>query len=385
MIILATTGSTLPFDTRQWRHLFYDSNDLRTFATHLTSWVHRTISYQHHNSRNKSTCLKRGDVFPDIVDATLYIDSSEEPIDDRIWRDVKSGSLIPCSYSYYTDIGTESWLKLCQDPLYKVYSDSVDMLTNNIDRILDALGPKFVESSPDFISLGPGNGHKDRVILRGLVRRLIDGGLAPELYYYPIDISPRMLTTAVRTVSSDADLSGRLRIKVAESDFENIAAFRPIYDYRAAPNLFSFLGNTLGNVSDEINLLQRIKHAMQPNDFMLLEVRLATGNINPGGNETHQLGLSFAPLQRLGLPFDKRLLNVGQSGPLSQIPGTRTTSVRHVGCEIRGIQVPNITLSCVNYYEKNELQRALTSSPLNFKVIDVIDTFSLVLFVLRNG
>lgn len=119
-------------------------------------------------------------------------------------------------------------------------------------------------------------------------------------------VSPRMLSTAVKTVSRDPDLAGCLKIKVADGNFENINAFRPIYDYRPAPNLLSFLGNTLGNVSNELNLLKRIKNAMQPDDIMLLEVRLATGNIELGGHESHQFGLSFAPLQRLGVLFDNR-------------------------------------------------------------------------------
>jgi Histidine-specific methyltransferase, SAM-dependent len=283
LLVLAKDGAEVPFDTRQWRHLLYDHTKPDELRISFSAWVERTAAYQKHSPRASAIRLDRGDVFRDIVDATLYIDRSDESIDARILKDVRSGGLLPCSYSYSTDTGTENWLKLCRDPLYTVFHESMNTLTNNVNRILDTLKDSFIETSPDFVSLGPGNGQKDRIFLKGLVKRLIAHGHTPQLYYYPIDISPRMLSTAVRTVSGDEDLAGRVKIKVIEGNFEHIPAFRPIFDFRPEPNLFSFLGNTIGNVSNEISLLTRIKNAMQRGDVMMLEARLNTGNNELGG------------------------------------------------------------------------------------------------------
>jgi hypothetical protein len=384
LIIIAQKGSDLPFDTRQWRHLLYDPTQPDELRNSFSAWIERTLAYQKFSHRASAARLDRGDVLEDIVDATLYIDASEQPVEDRIWRDVRSGGLLPCSYSYYTETGTETWLKLCQDPLYTVFHESMTTFTKNVNRILDALKNPFIGTSPDFISLGPGNGQKDRVLLKGLIKRLVEIGGTPELYYYPIDVSPRMLSTAVRTVSRDPDLARRLKIKVAEGNFEDIASFRPLFDFRPAPNLFSFLGNTLGNISHEITLLNRIKNAMQSGDFLMLEVRLKTGNIELGGPDEFQFKLSFAPLQRLGVTFDRNKIQVSKIGARSQVPHTTTVSVHYVNSSIRGVSVSDVTLSCVNYYDKNSLQCALETEPLGFVVKDVIDTTSLVTFVLQK-
>jgi SAM-dependent methyltransferase len=382
LLILAKKGSKIPFDTRQWRHLFYDINDLDELRKIFFNWMERTIAYRKHSPRSSAKLLSRGDVFPDIVDATLYIDTSDKTIDDRIWKDVRSGGLLPCFYSYYTDIGTENWLQLCQDPSYTIFRESVSALTENVEQILDTLGNSFVESSPDFVSLGPGNGQKDLVILKGLVKRLIESGNSPEIYYYPIDISPRMLSTAVRTVSRDPDLKDWLKIKVVEGNFEDIRAFCPIFDFRPEPNLFSFLGNTLGNISDEISFLNLIKNAMYPEDILLLEVRLRNDNIQPGGKDLYRHGLNFSPLQRLGVEYDKDKIEI-KKGKLSQVPKTETVSVHYKDICIKGTNIKDVTLSCVNFYDEYEMQKVLKAPPLGFTVINVIKSNGLAIYILQ--
>lgn len=385
LVILATKGTELPFDTRQWRHLFYDPEDIESLKASFRGWIERTAAYQRLSPQESITRLERGELLPDIVDATLYIATTNEPIDKRILKDINSVNLIPCSYSYYTDVGTDSWLDLCQDPLYKIFGNSLETLASNAERILSVMDKAFIDSSPDFVSLGPGNGQKDRILLRCLVERLVAAGLAPDLYYYPIDISPRMLSTAVKAVSGDQVLADQLKIKVAEGEFENLSAFKPIFDFRAAPNLFVFLGNTLGNVANEIELLLRIKNAMQPGDVLIIEVRLKSSSIELGGDEEHQFMLSFAPLKRLGVSFDRENLQVRNNRSLSQIQNTATVSVHYVDAEIQGKKIPDITLSCVNHYDRNSMKSALLATPLEFKMLDVIETDLLALYVLEKS
>ena len=44
----------------------------------------------------------------------------------------------------------------------------------------------------------------------------------------------------------------------------------------------------------------------------------------------------------------------------------------------------NILLSCVNYYDRNALHRALAGGTLNFEILGVFDSKSLAIFVVRK-
>ena len=57
------------------------------------------------------------------------------------------------------------------------------------DEIFDSLPSSLIRSYPDFVSLGPGNGYKDRTLLRSLSNKLLGQGLNDYIYYYPADIA----------------------------------------------------------------------------------------------------------------------------------------------------------------------------------------------------
>lgn len=384
LLIIAEGSLAIPFDTRQWRHLLYDASNLPKLHDEFIVWLEHTHAFLRHLPRVNASRLTRGEVFPGLFDASISSDYHRIPVDDRILGELRAGTMLSCAHSYYTEKGTGHWLALCDDPLYTTFHASIRLLNENGKSILDALGDDFLRTSPDVVSLGPGNGQKDRILLRSIVRRLMVMGVPCDAYYYPIDISHRMLTSAIRTIDRDPELQLRLKIKAVLGDFSRLSAFRPLYEFRAAPNLFSFLGNTLGNMPQEVSLLQSIKNAMLSGDILLLELRLKSSSTQLDGHDTSQFGLSFAPLGRLGVPYDVRKIQIRREDTISQIPGTETLAVHYEKAIVGNEEFSDVVLSCVNYYDRIAVRTILEGKTLGFEILDTIENELLVLFILRK-
>jgi uncharacterized SAM-dependent methyltransferase len=67
----------------------------------------------------------------------------------------------------------------------------------------------------------------------------------------------------------------RLRLKAVLGDFTELKRLSMIYEARPKPNLFTVLGNTLGN-ADEEQLLRALGDSMVEGDFVLLEVNVGS-------------------------------------------------------------------------------------------------------------
>jgi uncharacterized SAM-dependent methyltransferase len=122
---------------------------------------------------------------------------------------------------------------------------------------------------PHYVSLGPGDGQKDGVIIADLRRDT-------DLRYVPVDASTEMLRLAVRELTRRHTLPAD-RVLALSWDFsvrDNLAALRRLLDDR--PVLFSLLGNTLANFDADADLLRLLStELLRPQDRLLLEVATA--------------------------------------------------------------------------------------------------------------
>lgn len=126
------------------------------------------------------------------------------------------------------------------------------------------------EGDLDFISLGPGDGAKDGHMAANWAR----AGL--NVTYYPYDASPKLAAVAVKRVRSQVSRvkdPGQLKVKLVIADFWDADQVRYVFDYRPARNVVSLLGN-LGNLDQEVALLQQLLDVLGEDDRLLLEVRL---------------------------------------------------------------------------------------------------------------
>lgn len=140
----------------------------------------------------------------------------------------------------------------------------------------------------DLISLGPGEGDKENLLLRLLLEtESAAEGRLPWLSYAPVDVSIPLLLVAARsarqTLAEAANLSRRLSYQVRPfcADFEEghlgftgrLPTARPEND--AGVRLILMLGNTFGNLRDEETFVrERLWQLARPGDLVWLEVGL---------------------------------------------------------------------------------------------------------------
>jgi hypothetical protein len=328
-----------------------------------------------------------------IVDGMLYIGNGFAVMDikEELTKQIKRGSVLSPIFSYITNNGFHNWIALTDDPGYKYYQDALKLFDSNsgslVEIIKNAIGKK---TALDVISLGPGNGSKDRRFLHALAG---DTG-AKGIFYYPFDASSSMVATAMGTVGRDSTLSG-IEVKAILADFDSLPEFRKLYQRRRGPNVFMLLGNTLGNLPDERRFLEQVHdHAMFAGDIFVLEVRNQT-NAGLLGDDASNKKFDFGPLEYLGVEYDPSKLTYSPAeGGRSMVTGTQTTVARYEGCKI-GDDDPEsastddteegkkpVTLSYIHHYDPKEL--ALLCEKANFRIVDSLTNGSATALVLQK-
>lgn len=176
------------------------------------------------------------------------------------------GKRITCGYAYMGLEPALAWENACRDLLYPVMRQSIESFAgrwHSIRTSLDA-GPYH------YVSLGPGDGQKDGVVLTDL-RQDVDS------WYVPVDSSTEMLRLAVRQliVRQKLPSASVLALPWDFSAADDVAELRTILTsaFGPTPVLFSLLGNTLANFDDDTGLLAMLgEKLLRPQDRLLLEV-----------------------------------------------------------------------------------------------------------------
>lgn len=321
----------------------------------------------------------------DIVDGTLYIGNGYMRANhaETIVRTIEQKRVLPTVYAYLTNAGYQNWINLTQDPRYRYFHDAVSLYTNHARELAEKVTQAVGGTNLDVISLGCGNGVKDQQLLRALAHL----GSARGLYYYPFDINPSMISTAMQLVGGDEDLSD-IKVKAILAEFDSLPQFYKIYQYREGPNVLMLLGNTLGNLPDERDFLGRIHdHAMKSGDLFLLDVR----NQNSDDDPERELGtirlnkrFDFGPLDMLSVPYDEAKLTYDSPpGRPSKVDGTQTVRARYEECKIKTKTYKNITLSYIHRYNPASLEALLRD--VGFQVLQQFDEGMATSFLLQKA
>lgn len=337
-----------------------------------------------------------GCLFDAVLD--IDVDGSSGFIDERIrGRLSKKNPKLSIAHAYYTNEGARHWLELCDSHLYRAYQDSIELLLGNRAQIINAIGGDFLRQSPDFISLGVGNGKKDALLLNSIIEHLPES--SPKFYYYPVDISRALLSCALKRVIKESRLTGRIMYKPILGEFKKLRDLRQVFEVRDVPKIFSCLGNTLGNARDEITRLEDIKDTMEKGDVLLLEVRRRnescedTLNMANDGNLETRYKMSFAPLERLGAEYNQEQFKVVILGDKdnndinrSRIKKACTRIMYYNNAEIKEgnvrRRIPQVELSRVSCYDTDELQKTLIN--IGFKDLGLVKHKSMALFIVRR-
>ncbi len=387
IILLVQKEKKIPTDTRLYNHLVYDKTDLALFESKLRSWITDTDIYfqLHLDAKERRKVLYRGDVLENIFDATFYFKSNTFKVKDKIVHRTKSGPYIGGNNLYETEDAAERWKTLCDDPEYEGHKSSFNFINSIKSEIIASLGDDIIRTSPDFISLGPGAGYKDSVLLRELLRQMRKKKISEGMYYYPYDISLEMLSLAIKQITTYSSIRNNVKVKAINSDFSNIFEFRPVFNYRKEPNIFFLLGNTLGNTSREKEALVRMYDTMRNKDFLILELRLHSGEVEDlGGDETIRKRFIFSPLERIGVQYEPNNLNLIEDTSISQIDQTKTAKWVYSDAKLPNIGIQkDITILIVNYYNKEKLKQAILD--INFTIVSEWSNNSTVVFSLQKN
>jgi uncharacterized SAM-dependent methyltransferase len=244
--------------------------------------------------------LHRGGFTEFIVDSLLSHSVSALDMEAEVTNYLQLGASPNLKYNYIGALGAQNWLNLSNDPSYgNSYLRSA--LRKFQQDIVEAT--KLHGQRVDIVSLGPGDGTLDLFLLSGFQN------ICTIAHYYPLDLSIELLQFAVSTVVGSAWINKKFGIKAIHGDFMSLIRYKPIYSFDPAPNFISLIGYTFGN-HNEAELLGKIREAMDPGDFLLLDARLRSEGGDPKQKLTKEQQIELCR------SFNQALNNRFAFGPL---------------------------------------------------------------------
>lgn len=185
------------------------------------------------------------------------------------YSETGDGKYISSGFSYWGVASTMAWVHACSDLFYPVMRESIESFAQRWRQVAGELDgvPRH------YVSLGTGTGQKDQTILDRLLRSREPGALT----YVPVDVSPEMLRLGQREALRHLDLpmGGVVPVQLDFANVRSVRELRRLVEHLVGdePVLYSLLGNTLANFTDDTGLLTMLTGSLlRPQDRFLLEV-----------------------------------------------------------------------------------------------------------------
>lgn len=197
---------------------------------------------------------------------------------------------IESRYSYWGLGPVYMWDRACTDKMYHMYENIcrfpqyVKQLSNHVNR-----------ERYNFVSLGVGEGSKDRSIISDFFN--INGGATPreDFLYIPVDMSLDMIRLAIEKCS-ELPLHCRIAIQrdiESRDGMEKIAFIAKMLGQKR-PILYGFIGNTISNVESPQDVLENIIRVMENDDLLLFEAQI----VDASALETERLRDTINSVER---------------------------------------------------------------------------------------
>lgn len=307
---------------------------------------HRTVA------RRYSPVLERGavDRVAGLSDAAVYYSRRRYGYKDDIRQYVLKNEVIPSLYYYATEEGAEYWLNMSANPRYRFKSNSNRLIKQVAPTVAQTIRDHVTDgSSLDVISLGSGDGQKDRVLLSELNSKI------SEIIYYPLDISDTLIVECIKNVHDGAFDYAGMKTKAIIGDFIDLQVLRSVYEDRPSPNVFSVLGNTFGN-TDEAQIVEALQNSMYPGDFVLIEINCditEIGSTRSFVTDEATLRYSCIPLEMLGV--DINIANVAvREEELSIFQCAKSSATVYGEIELDKKPIPEVPLAHNHRYPIDE-------------------------------
>jgi uncharacterized SAM-dependent methyltransferase len=231
---------------------------------------------------------------------TIRIIDTDEKIGREFLACLRNRNL-PSKFEYWGKKEASHWLTLCKDPEYVNWPQEIDLLRANLPKIVKTVDPHV----KNLIGVGIGNGQKDKLILTEFLK-------TRPMRYFAIDISLDMMNTGLKTLN---------RVPTEKNayigDFRHLERLAPeIRKKTGSGNLFSILGNTLGNL-DQKKTLDLLKNSMDKKDYLLIAVQiletkeiLNMGEILSAYSTRAWRNLSYGAIMRTGAKMSDGIIEM---------------------------------------------------------------------------
>ncbi len=188
--------------------------------------------------------------------------TSEEDIEKRLFESFKKHEL-PDYFLYTGTGGAKNWLKLDGSETFPVARQLKVLLKKNIASIV-----RFIPTGMSLVSVGVGNGDKERILLEELINKNLAEKPASgrvSIRYYPIDISSQLVDIALEKVSD---------LHVVKKGIVGFIEEMPLLRrYWSLPVLFCILGNTFCNYEPEF-ILKLVYENLEQGDLFFFDANL---------------------------------------------------------------------------------------------------------------
>ncbi len=174
-------------------------------------------------------------------------------------------------YQYVGGFPSHRWRAATADDHYRTLSYGIKQFPKKWAPIRDALDQPY-----HYVSVGPGTGEKDRIVLQHLQSMASD----ETIVYIPIDISADLLRMGIETSMQDVD-DDRVEVLPIELDITDddaLPGLKTVIQELTGESgvLISLLGNTLANFNDDRYMLGQIASLLSsPKDRLFVELATA--------------------------------------------------------------------------------------------------------------
>jgi len=193
---------------------------------------------------------------------------------------------LPEKFFYWLPLSVKAWRDLSAHEDYRGLDATWEMVNAKAADLVAGFG-----SAVPVVSLGAGEGRKDRALIKALQRA------GKSVKYFPVDASQTLLETACAAAEDDdlevlgikADISSPMHVVLAS-------------DAAESPKVLLMSGNTLGGF-DPLDHVRNIAEIMKPGDRLVLDAELFQQQ-SPEEDTAKMATFAMAPLASVGIQED---------------------------------------------------------------------------------
>lgn len=176
-------------------------------------------------------------------------------------------------YQYVGSFPAHMWRLATADASYRTLSYGINTFSNRWSALRSSVRHPFT-----YVSIGPGTGEKDRMVLAHL--QSLAQSFSRRIAYVPVDISADLLRMSLDVSMRDIDdkVVEILPVELDIADPEAIESLKMVLDSLPSDDgtLIAMLGNTLANFRDDKQILRQVSSLLNPaSDLLMLEMATA--------------------------------------------------------------------------------------------------------------